>query len=197
MKYLIFILTVFLKTLASAQVSLGPVLQLNYTSVNGDIKSSTFKPGFGLGLGSDIKLDEKLIIEPSIIYTSQASSFTTDSLGKFDLRLNYITVPIMIKFFANDVFNLQLGFQSSYLANSELKQNNTTYSNKTGFNKIDFGLNFGCGYYITKKLHFNILYNVAMSDLNKKTLPLETMSNRVFKLNLNYYFSISKTKKDL
>jgi len=197
MKKYVFIVFALISSYAFAQVKLGPLLQLNYATVNGDIQESTFKTGFGAGFGADFRLDEKLIIEPSLIYSSQNTSFTTDTIGELNLKLDYLCLPIMIKFFANENFNLQIGFQSAFLTSQEIKRNNNKLSPEKKLNNFDYGLSFGCGYYLTDNLHINIRYYVAMADLNKKSIPIKTLYNRVFNLNLNYYFNLSKTKKDL
>lgn len=164
-----------------------------------DVKS---KIGFNVGGFAEIKLSDKFAIQPELLYSAQGmkldnipldiegSDYSVDSTFK----LVYINIPVMFKFYVAEKFNLEAGPQVGFLTSAKVKVTvdgfgSSTESVKENFESVDFGLNFGAGYYFTEHFFANARYNLGLSNIAKtEGGENTTINNSVFSLNVGYKF---------
>lgn len=178
---------------------------LNSSNFSGDTEGIDFKSriGFNLGAFAAIKLSEKITLQPEISYSTQGAKAVnvtapydgTLYTGDVKFNLSYINVPVMIKYYVADKFNLeagpQIGFLTSAKTSTKLDGFNQTVDQdiKDSFESVDFGLNIGAGYDFTKNISAGIRYNIGLSNI-AKTEPGDNskIENSVFSLSLGYKF---------
>ena len=179
-------------------------LNLANTTANG----ASMKVGGNFGVFGDFKVSDKFSVQPEILYSMQgAKASATNSFGGITVTdevtqsLGYINIPVMGKFLVTNDLSLQVGPQIGFLmtvkeeyvqtSNNQSVVPNSTFSStdKTNFNSVDFGLNFGVGYNITEKFMVDLRYNLGLSEI-EKNLPsgVSASKNRVVSVNFGYSF---------
>jgi opacity protein-like surface antigen len=163
-----------------------------------DMKSKT---GFHLGGFVAIKLSDKFTLQPEVLYSTQgakADNFEQDVNGTIytadvDFNLDYVNVPLMIKYYAAEKFNIEFGPQVGFLTAAKVKAtvdgNSAEEDVKDQFESVDFGVNLGAGYDFTEKLSAGLRYNLGLSNITK-TEPGDDskVKNAVFSVSLGYKF---------
>ena len=192
---------------ATAQdMKFGVKAGLNLANTTAD--GASMKVGGNFGVFGDFKVSDKFSVQPEILYSMQgAKASTTASAGSFTITdertqsLGYINIPVMGKFSVTNDLSLQVGPQIGFLmtvkeevvqtSNNQSIFANQTFSStdKTGYNSVDFGLNFGVGYNITEKFMVDLRYNLGLSEIEKNVPSGVTASkNRVVSVNFGYSF---------
>ncbi len=179
---------------------------INFSTLafSGNVISSPSKLiKYYIGVFAEFKINEKFSIQPELIYSTQGSSFdlsrdfgditlTLDT--KFDL--DYINLPVTVKYYPVPQFCLELGPQIGYLANANFSYEGTNFEKKIStsqpaknlFTETDFGLNIGFGFHFLKRFSINGRYNIGLSDIAKGSGSIGSIKNRVFSLSLALKF---------
>lgn len=173
--YLLLVLLLLNSLLVFAQdskfgIKAGP----NYSSVVGDLTEGLkFRFSGHAGIFMEFELSESLKFQPELLYSSQGFQFSSDlssienpnpSGNQNDFRnnvqLNFITIPLLMKFGINDKLDAQVGPQFGFLINQITKTKNLNESNgasndrmvQNGNFQLDYGATLGLGYAISDKL---------------------------------------------
>jgi opacity protein-like surface antigen len=163
---------------------------LNLTSFAGgnyyDAKSLV---GFQVGGFAEIKVIERLSIQPEVLFSTQGAKFDGGSLGDFDDKLNYINIPVLAKFYITKQFTVEGGPQLGFLVSAK----SDGHDSKDNFKSVDTGFNFGAGYNFTDNVSVNLRYTVGLSniadyDVNDTEEYFDSPKNSVLALTLGYKF---------
>jgi len=158
---------------------------VNFASLNGDI-SDDFKnrTAFHVGMLVEMKVSTNLAIQPELLYSSKGA---TDKEYDESLKVNYIYLPVMVKYFLNDGLSIQGGPQIGVLmsAVSEVDGGNEDF--KDDLKKTDLGLNFGLGYNLTNNLNIGMRYNIGLSNINNVE-GLGEVNTSTLQISLGYLF---------
>ncbi|ATA68890.1 hypothetical protein CGC48_09840 [Capnocytophaga cynodegmi] len=109
---------------AFSQVNIGVKAGANLGKIDGVAYKDQFKLGYQLGGFVSVGLLDKLAIQGEILFdqtnTTLEDSYTSIWNDKFDKgkKLNYLNVPILLKFNQNGFISLLAGPQFSILTNS-------------------------------------------------------------------------------
>lgn len=163
---------------------------LNLTSFAGgnyyDAKSLV---GFQVGGFAEIKIIERLAIQPEVLFSTQGAKIDGGSFGDFDSKLNYINIPVLAKFYITKQFTVEAGPQIGFLVSAKTDGNDA----KDNFKSVDTGFNFGAGYNFTENVSVNLRYTVGLAniaDYNTDTAQqyFDSPKNSVLALTLAYKF---------
>lgn len=192
-----------LGSLSAQDVKLGVKAGINFSNVSGDIENSDFKTGLNFGGFAEINLSSKFIFQPEILFSGQGASYK-ESYGTYSseetIKLNYLNFPFMVKYALLDKFALefgpQLGFLLSANANGTETNNGEILSHDINMKKylksIDFGLNFGASFDITKNILIGARYNLGLLNINEDLEDDENenikIQNSVFSFSVGYRF---------
>ena len=176
-------------------------LNIANQSFDGDGAPSTSSLiGFHIGGFVEIKIADKFTIQPELLYSTQGSKFNlvVNSEGtNFDtentFKLAYINIPVMFKYYVAEKFSLEAGPQIGFLVDSKLEVNvigqSVSQDAKDLFESVDFGLNLGAGYDITKNISAGLRYNFGLSNVATTESGEDTdIKNGVFSLSVGYKF---------
>ena len=212
MKNILLIAAITISSLATAQmenITFGAKAGLNIASVTGDIgENSDSRISFHLGAVARYDIDDKLSIQPELLYSSQGAknedsyedlgtSITTNTTWKVD----YILLPVMAKFYVSEGLSLEAGPQIGFLASANADTDVTVRDNaaevsvsnssstdvKDELKSIDFAFNLGLGYKLDNGLNFAARYNIGLSDINDSESDAKFKS-RVFQLSVGFNF---------
>ncbi len=165
----------------------------NLTSVD-DAKS---RASFHIGAVAEIFINEKFSVQPEVLYSAQGAktSFTEEDMGisykyKSTLKLDYINIPIMAKYYVTDAITVQAGPQIGFNVKAEEKEtfNGETETNSysSDITTVDFALGFGAGYQLPMGAFFDLRYNVGLSNIAKHGNG--SAKNNVLQVSVGYKF---------
>ncbi|WP_099708910.1 porin family protein [Flavobacterium sp. 9] len=210
-KSMLIICTLFFGVTVMAQtqkIKLGVKAGLNLASLNFDESelNSSSKTGFTAGFMVEIPMAKSFSLQPELLYSQQGSktSFSdkdvTNSHYKSTIDLNYLNIPVMLKYYVFEGLSIQAGPQIGILlkANNKYQDNFLGYENHESFNLkdystgIDTSVNFGLGYQFKDKFYADARYNISYSNAFKEGdanhFINNDMKNRVFQITIGYFF---------
>lgn len=169
-KSLVFVLALFLTQAAMAQFSIGLKAGANIIKVDGKSFDDKFKYGYHLGGFATIGLGGRFALQPEVLFnqyqTKTDSSFKAIYQNAFsgnnDIKLNYLSVPLLLNYKLGSFLSLQAGPMFSIL----LDQNKNLLQNgKDAFDKGDFSM-LGGAQVSLGKIKLNGRYVVGLNNIN-------------------------------
>ena len=153
-----------------------------------DLENKSVVNAFG-GLYANIKLSEKLFVQPELLYSIQGAKSTPEydtfgGEGVTDMderiKLDYLNIPIMLQYAVAKNVCLEIGPQVGILLNSEAELDATittgvgishekeTFDLKDYANTLDLGLNLGGVYTMDNGLNFTLRYSLGLTSIGDK-----------------------------
>ncbi len=201
---LIIAIVVFGLTNLNAQgVTFGAKAGLNLASISGDeTEDIEGRTGFHVGVVAEISISDKFSVQPELLYSAQgAKSNYEDAFEKDEatIKLDYINLPIMAKYYVAEGFSIEAGPQIGFLMNSEadydyIDKEDPEFSEsgtedlKDVIKGMDFGFNLGLGYKLESGLNFGARYNLGLSDLWDVDTGGVKNQNSVIQVSVGYFF---------
>ena len=151
-------------------VRLGAKLGANLNKVTGKSFSDEFDLSYHVGGFLEIDLGKKFGIQPEV-YFNQATAtrtsgfnaiYTANPNANTDIKLNYLSIPILLRYNVGKMVTLQAGPQFSILMNNDktLLQNG-----EQAFKGGDFAMAGGLTLNL-KMLRIYGRYNIGLSNIN-------------------------------
>ena len=203
-------------SISSAQgVNFGVKAGVNLSSINGDYTDNNkAMVGFHVGALAEIGITEKFFFQPELLFSTQGAKIEeSEDFDDFGIgfgygrkvKLNYINVPLMGKFYVTKGLNVELGPQVGFLMSAKQKvsgslglvefETEDDEDVKDRYKSIDFGVNFGAGYKLNNGLFFNARYNLGLAnitdeDFENDVIDLEGVNtkNGVFQFSVGFIF---------
>ena len=165
------ILLIALTGVANAQrFTVGGKAGANLTKITGMAFKEEYNLGYHVGVFAEIDLNQKWGIQPELIWNqvnTQPASGIDSVLNNWqnntsDIQLQYLTIPILLRYNVGSLVTLHLGPQFGIITSKD----KTLWSNgKAAFKSGDFSMVGGV------QLNLNMLrvygrYNVGLSNLN-------------------------------
>lgn len=192
------------------KVKLGVKAGLNIASLSFDEKelNSSSKNGFTAGLMAEIPLTKSFSVQPELLYSQQgmklsyADAEVQNSHYKSTIALNYLNIPVMLKYYVVKGLSVQAGPQLGILlkANNKYQDNFLGYDNhdkmdlKDYSNGVDASVNFGLGYQFQNKFYADVRYNMSYTNVfkdvtaNTNYIINSDMKNKIFQVTVGYFF---------
>ncbi len=193
MKKLLFFTAIVLFgfTYVSAQdVNFGAKAGVNFATITGDdVDSFTSRTAFHLGFVAEIGITETFSFQPELLYSAQGSDYS-DDFFEGTVKVDYLNLPLMAKFYVAEGFSLEAGPQVGFLLSAKDVYDGGE-DDWSDFTKgIDFGLNFGVGYKLEGGLNFGARYNLGLSDVNDDpdSLGDSAYKNSVIQAYVGFFF---------
>ncbi|QSB28140.1 PorT family protein [Flavobacterium circumlabens] len=117
--------------------------------------------GFHVGGFAEIKVIERLAIQPELLFSTQGAKLKYIGDSDIDNKLSYLNVPVLAKFFITKEFTVEAGPQVGFLLSAKYDSEDA----KDDFKSVDFGFNFGVGYSFTDNLGVNLRYTVGLANI--------------------------------
>jgi len=190
-KSLLIIAIIFfgLTNLNAQEVKFGAKAGLNLASISGDETDGLdSRTAFHLGVVAEISVSEKFSVQPELLYSAQGASDSFEGID-VDLKIDYINLPVMAKFYVAEGFSLEAGPQVGFLLSAKGEGGGESIDFKDETKGIDFGANFGVGYKLESGLNFGARYNFGLSNINDGEGSDEFKNqNSVIQLSVGYFF---------
>ncbi|GGW55478.1 outer membrane protein with beta-barrel domain [Winogradskyella epiphytica] len=163
------------------EVQFGAKAGLNVSTFSGGDADRNSLIGFHAGFISEIPLSEKFSLQPELLYTTQGS----EANGNVKVKVDYIALPIMAKYYLADGFSLEVGPQFSFLVNDKIEFEDSILPEfDTDAANIDVGANIGLGYNLGDNMLVQARYNFGITTVAENP----DVKNSVFQVSLGYKF---------
>ncbi len=186
------------------EIKYGLKCGLNIATLNVSGESSPSMSSivnFNFGAFAEFKINKKMAFQPELIYSVQGSKYSqvVDFEGNLydtnnTLKFAYFNVPLMFKYYPQSKFYFEAGPQLGFLTSAKVDVDVVGFGSgsddvKEFFKTIDFGMNFGLGYNLSKVVFANARYNFGLTNI-ADTEPGDNtkMKNSVFSISLGYIF---------
>ena len=123
-KILLVVATVMCMGGAFAQLSMGPKLGLNVSSLTGD--GSNFRAGMNVGIFANYRINKLLAIQPEFYYSMQGAGFDDISVLTKTLESNYtshyLNIPVLLKIYPWAGLNVHFVLNSASVSMMNIKR---------------------------------------------------------------------------
>ncbi len=167
---------VFFSLATQAQgVRFGVKAGANYANFTGtDADGFDGLTSYHVGAILELNVLQNFSVQPEVLYSSQGAK----SDGFDDVKLDYVTVPVLAKFYLiTDKLSLEAGPQFAFLVNDNL---DSTFETKD----FDFAAVGGLGLNITNNFFAQARYVVGLTDTTKDA----EIKNSIIQLSVGYRF---------
>lgn len=138
---------------------------------------------------------KKIGLQAELLYSREGYRTThTATEPNYDLSasLNYLTIPVLIKAYANEQLSFDLGYQTGVLWNTAVRYPDDNAPDGAGdelanMRSVNGSLLFGATYRIGDHFDVSARYLLGVSDLENK-LSGEMLRSRVGQLTVGYRF---------
>lgn len=197
MKKTVFVVfVVLLSCIVQAQnVRFGVKAGLNTSMLTGSNAIMTSTNGFHVGALVAFKILDKIALQPEVLFSVQGAKIENKDLSQTTLsKMNYVTVPLMVKYYVAAGLFVEAGPQVGFLltAKDEVQKtvgNTSTVTDvKENYKSIDIAANAGFGYDVLDKVIVQVRYSLGLTNLNEIPDTSETIKSGVFQFSLGYKF---------
>jgi len=167
-----------MSNLNAQEVKFGAKAGVNFASLSGDdVEGFDGRTSFHVGAVAEIGISEKFAVQPELVYSSQGAS-----VGDSNLKMDYINLPILAKFFVAEGFSIEAGPQVGFLISADAEGEDV----KDSFKSTDFSGALGLGYKLDSGLNFAARYNLGLGNI----VDAEggDVKNNVIQLSVGYMF---------
>ncbi|WP_165871577.1 porin family protein [Flaviaesturariibacter flavus] len=171
-KWLLLSAALFSAQAVFAQFHFGVKGGVNLSKVEGQSFKEGFNTGYHLGGFAEIGLGKKFGIQPEVLFNQYQSRYDTSFRQVYsnafsdatsgNVKLNYLSIPILLNYKLGSVFSLQAGPQFGVLIN---KDENLLQNGSNAFKRGDFSL-LGGAQIALSKLRFSGRYAVGLNNIN-------------------------------
>jgi|MDSY01.1.fsa_nt_gb outer membrane receptor for ferrienterochelin and colicin len=179
-KFAILLCCGFLSTSIHAQnFGGGLILGLSSSQVSGDKLGGFNKAGILAGVFAKKSISENLSIQMEITYI-QKGSRNPDNTTPHEYDLDYVEIPLFLKYQTKYQLKIEAGFLTGILINQIEYSNGMKLTNISNgnFNKFDFGIGIGIDYSISEKLTLNSRISNTLFFSPTREYSVQTFINR-------------------
>lgn len=167
---------------------------VTYSSILGDADDVSGRVRIHLGAVVEYPISSKFYIQGELLYSAQG--YKVDVAGvEQTVSLNYISLPLISKFYITDKISLETGPQFSLLTtigNDDVADNDPFFDS---FRDLDVSWAFGAGYKLESGLFFQLRYNLGLTNINDPGIIDVTNRNSVAQLSVGYLFKTKNNRR--
>jgi len=170
----VFLILAFTLGCTAMQAQWGIKGGFNFANLRGDYTDDlNVLTAWHLGLVYEAQIASGFSIQPELLYSVQGAKLRDN-----EFKLNYFSVPLMLKLYPTDDFNIQVGPQLGMLVSES--DNFTPFKSET----FDFGIAAGLEFFVTDGFFIQARYYAGGKDVSSNT----DLKNTVVSASLGYMF---------
>ncbi len=157
----------------------------NFSTLTGDTVGLDSRTSLHFGVIANFTMSDTFSVQPELLYSAQGAKADDDML-----KMNYLNLPIMLKYHVIEGLSLEIGPQLGYLLSAETEIDDEG-DVKDDFRELDFGLNFGSSYTFDTGLILGVRYYLGLSnteDFISDFVNDYSVRNSVFQISVGYFF---------
>ncbi len=175
-KLILIVFTVLLTVTTFAQgIDFGIKAGVNFATLT-DASEFSNKTGFVGGVFAGIKFSDKIAIQGDLLYSQQGAETDIDKID-----LNYVNIPVVLKYFLMKGLNIQAGPQFGFIVDDNVKE---VIGNIFEAESFDLTGVVGLGYDFSMGLRADARYNFGLTDV----IDGDNGKNSVITLSVGYSF---------
>ena len=184
-KVILCLVIVSLTTLgASSQVNFGLKAGMNISTLRGDgVGKAKSLIGANVGAFVNIPVSTMFSFQPEVLYSMEGAK---EDVFDTKIMLNYVNIPLMLKYTDASGFFGELGPQIGFLTSAKSKINGNTADVKDLFKSTNFSLGIGAGFNFTSSVGVGLRYNLGLSNISEDTNDDVKTGN--FSIGIHYSF---------
>jgi len=201
----ILVASTFLVSTVKAQLSYGVKAGGALTAMLGNIglSSNKLKAGYYAGFFGAIPLHKAFSLQAELNYSAQGcvqplynadvynpvtGTYTPGFFEDDPFRLNYLNLPVLVKYKTASGFFAEAGLQAGWLISAHIKSpNHGKVDVKDAYKSFDLSGAVGAGYQFRNGLGINLRYNRSLTNISKS--ENYSTHNSVGQLGLFYVLS--------
>lgn len=197
-KFFLFSLAFVIGALLNAQgISYGFKAGLNLSNYNSSISGFDdvvkTRTSFHVGAVVEFGLSDQFAVQPELLYSSVGAKIdysedVKDTAGDMFYVMDYLSIPVMVKYYPTKNISLELGPQLGILLSAKMKMDGESEDFKDESESIDFGAGIGAEYKLDKGLFFNVRYVLGLTNVIKEVSGDDYIKNNVFQFSVGYKF---------
>jgi len=189
---------------AQEEMQFGVKGGLNISTITGeDVSSFDSRTCMHFGVVMELPISDKFSFQPELLYSCQGADYSEDFssidatsksvLATYEgtVKLDYLNIPLLAKFYVSEGFSLEIGPQVGFLlsAKDEYDWNGDIGEDdiKEYVKGLDIGAVIGIGYKLEGGLNFGGRYNLGLTDANDGYED-GTYKNGVIQAYVGYFF---------
>ena len=185
-------------------IRFGAKAGVNFAKLTGDnLEDADGRTGFHIGGLAEFLLTEKFSVQPEIIYSQQGLQSKEEELGvevEQKLKLDYINIPVMAKFYVTEGLSVeagpQIGFNTTAEVETELSGSDSNDEFLEGTTDVsdsvtgtDISLGLGAGYRLSSGIFFQARYMFGVSNVDDADDFIgDSLTNSVLSFSAGYSF---------
>lgn len=130
--------------------------------------------GFNAGVYAAFPISDNIFIQPEILFTTKGAELEYNSdfaSGTSKFKLNYVEVPLLVRFDLTENFNIHVGGYASYLVSSKVTGDGDIEFDEEldadDFERFDAGLSAGIGIKLNP-IGIGLRYNYGLTTIGKE-----------------------------
>ena len=124
--------------------------------------SAGSRVGFHVGGLAEFGITEQFSIQPELLYSGQGAK-VNEGFGDVDLKLDYISLPVLAKYRIVKGFSVEAGPQVGFLISAKAEDEDV----KDAYKSVDFGVTGGAEYELPMGVFFQARYYVGLSSVTE------------------------------
>ncbi|MFA0963496.1 porin family protein [Roseivirga sp. BDSF3-8] len=161
---------------ATAQVKPGIKVALNYSSIESEYFQDTDNGvGYSIGGFLDVPVSNAFHLEPTLLYSVKRDKAMQEGITN-KIRFNYLDLPLLMRFYVADGFNLFIGPQMSVNLDGKMIAESEGIQVKSDLPDVEevlFGINLGMGYKLASGLNLQVGYEYEWTGSLEKVDGLD------------------------
>jgi opacity protein-like surface antigen len=179
-KFLFAVITLLMVHGAMGQIKVGVKAGGNLSTINTVHISCDMKFGFHIGGFAEFVMNDKISIQPELLYSTQGASATQDGVT-VNANVNYINVPVLLKLNIAEGLSAEIGPQVGILVGAKQGSKNI----KEDCYTFDLTAIAGLSYTFAEKFVVGARYGFGLTNISKDVKT----QNRVISLSIGYKFN--------
>ncbi|MEZ4857639.1 MAG: porin family protein [Flavobacteriaceae bacterium] len=176
------VITLTTTTFFAQGVDLGLKAGVNFANLT-DASNLEGRTGFVFGAFAGGKFGDKLGIQGDLLYSQQGAEFDGDKID-----LNYVNVPVVLKYFLTDQIHIHAGPQFGFVVDDNIAN---VFNDIAESESFDLSGIVGIGVDLPMGIRLDGRYNFGLSDVissNDTTTVESGGKNSVITLSVGYSF---------
>lgn len=167
----------------SKKFSFGPKIGLNISTIT-DSHAESWRTGANVGMFAEYHKNDFIGFQGELMFSMMGANYGNSN----KIRLNYISIPLLVKLYIWDNFSLDLGPQIGFKVYDKIKMVDSEFSNSDMFHPVELSFVVGIGYEFDMGLTAAFRYIPGLTNALNSDYTDHNSKNQLFQLSLGWKF---------
>ncbi len=166
----------------------------NYANITGDLENTDARVRMHLGAVIEFPVTSNFFVQAEVLYSAQGYTVEENNVEN-DISLNYLTLPIIAKYYFVPKFSFETGPRFATLANESNSIGDESDEFFNTYNDFDFGWVFGAGFKAESGLFFQLHYTLGISNILNSDVTDISSNNSIAQISVGYLFKTKNNRR--